>query len=80
MKHVFKHVKPYLPLLITSIILIGVQAYCNLALPDVMSQIVNVGIQEYSEKQSFLQTQMVWPHLDLMNQDIQEKGLVNGTF
>ena len=50
MKHVFKHVKPYLPLLITSIILIGVQAYCNLALPDVMSQIVNVGIQEYSEK------------------------------
>lgn len=50
MKHVLKHVKPYLPLMFISIMLIGVQAYCNLALPDVMSQIVNVGIQEYSEK------------------------------
>ncbi|MBQ3008282.1 MAG: ABC transporter ATP-binding protein [Oscillospiraceae bacterium] len=50
MKHVKSHVKPYLPLLLASVILIGVQAYCNLALPDVMSQIVNVGIQEYSAK------------------------------
>ena len=50
MKHVLKHVKPYLPLMFTSIVLIAVQAYCNLALPDVMSQIVNVGIQEYSAK------------------------------
>lgn len=50
MKHVKSHVKPYLPLLITSIILIGVQAYCNLALPNIMSKIVNVGIQEYSAK------------------------------
>jgi len=50
LKHVLKHVKPYLPLMFTSIVLIAVQAYCNLALPDVMSQIVNVGIQEYSAK------------------------------
>ena len=50
MKHVKKHVKPYLPLLISSIIFIAIQAYCNLALPNIMSKIVNVGIQEYSQK------------------------------
>ena len=50
MKHILKHVKPYLPLMLISVVLIGVQAYCNLALPDVMSQIVNIGIQDYSTK------------------------------
>ena len=50
MKHIKSHIKPYIPMLILSVILIGVQAYCNLAMPDVMSQIVNVGIQEYSAK------------------------------
>lgn len=50
MKHIKTHIKPYIPILLVSIMLIGVQAYCNLAMPDVMSQIVNVGIQEYSAK------------------------------
>ena len=50
MKHIVKHIKPYIPIILFSICLIGVQAYCNLAMPDVMSQIVNVGIQEYSAK------------------------------
>ena len=50
MKHIAKHIKPYIPIIMLSIILIAVQAYCNLAMPDVMSQIVNIGIQEYSAK------------------------------
>ncbi len=50
MKHIRKHVKPYLPLLISSIIFIAIQAYLNLVLPNIMSQIVNVGIQDYSQK------------------------------
>ena len=50
MKHIKNHIKPYIPMILLSIVLIGVQAYCNLAMPDVMSQIVNVGIQEYSQK------------------------------
>ena len=50
MKHIVKHIKPYIPIIMLSVMLIGVQAYCNLAMPDVMSQIVNVGIQEYSAK------------------------------
>ena len=50
MKHILKHIKPYIPMILFSVFLIGVQAWCNLAMPDVMSQIVNVGIQEYSAK------------------------------
>ena len=50
MKHIKTHIKPSIPILLFSIVLIGVQAYCNLAMPDVMSQIVNVGSQEYSAK------------------------------
>ncbi|MEG1783197.1 MAG: ABC transporter transmembrane domain-containing protein, partial [Oscillospiraceae bacterium] len=50
MKHIVKHVKPYLGLLAASIILLAAQAYCNLMLPNIMSQIVNVGIQGYTQK------------------------------
>ncbi len=50
MKHVKNHVKPYLPMLFASIMFIGLQAWCNLAMPDLMSEIVNVGIQQYSQE------------------------------
>ena len=50
MKQILKHVKPYLGIMILSITLIGVQAYCNLMLPNIMSQIVNVGIQGYTQQ------------------------------
>ena len=50
MKHVKEHIKPYIPLLIASIIFIAAQAYFNLMLPNVMSQLVNMGIQEYFQK------------------------------
>ena len=50
MKHIREHVRPYLPLLIGSIVFIALQAYCNLMLPNIMSQIVNVGIQQYSQE------------------------------
>ncbi len=46
MKHLTKYMKPYLALLILSVFLLFVQANAELALPDYMSRIVNVGIQQ----------------------------------
>ncbi|MHA1734177.1 MAG: ABC transporter ATP-binding protein [Promethearchaeota archaeon] len=44
---VFSFTKPYLPMIFLSIGLLFVQAtYCDLALPDYLSDIVNVGIQQ----------------------------------
>ena len=41
-----KYLKPYIPLILVTIVLLFIQAYANLALPDYMSNIVNVGIQQ----------------------------------
>ncbi len=46
MNRTFKYTKPYLPMIIGAIILLYVQANVNLALPDYLSKIVNVGIQQ----------------------------------
>ncbi|HUX19686.1 MAG TPA: ABC transporter permease, partial [Spirochaetia bacterium] len=45
MRRLAKYIKPYLFLLAVAVVLLFIQAYANLALPDYMSQIVNVGIQ-----------------------------------
>jgi ATP-binding cassette subfamily B multidrug efflux pump len=46
MMRIAKYIKPYLPLLAAAIVLLFIQAYANLSLPDYMSHIVNVGIQQ----------------------------------
>lgn len=46
MLRLLKYLKPFLPLVLGAIVLLFVQANANLALPDYMSQIVNVGIQQ----------------------------------
>ncbi len=46
MKQLFTYFKPYLLLLSAAIVLLFIQAYTNLALPDYMSDIVNTGIQQ----------------------------------
>jgi ATP-binding cassette subfamily B multidrug efflux pump len=46
MTRIAKYIKPYLPLLLAAIVLLFIQAYANLSLPDYMSHIVNVGIQQ----------------------------------
>ncbi|HEY76379.1 MAG TPA: ATP-binding cassette domain-containing protein [Thermoflexia bacterium] len=46
MLRLLKYLKPFLPLVLAAIVLLFVQANANLALPDYMSQIVNVGIQQ----------------------------------
>ncbi len=46
MKQLFTYFKPYLILLSAAIVLLFIQAYTNLALPDYMSDIVNTGIQQ----------------------------------
>ncbi|MFX1396781.1 MAG: ABC transporter ATP-binding protein [Promethearchaeota archaeon] len=46
MTRIIKYAKPYLPLITTAIFLLFIQANVNLALPDYLSNIVNVGIQQ----------------------------------
>lgn len=50
MKHILKYVKKYYPMLLISVIFLAAQAYCSLMLPNLMSDIVNVGIQDYSQQ------------------------------
>jgi ATP-binding cassette subfamily B protein len=46
MRHLFKYLKPYVGLLLVAIALLFAQAMADLALPNYMSEIVNVGIQQ----------------------------------
>lgn len=46
MLRILKYFKPFIPLLMIAIILLFIQANADLALPDYMSRIVNVGIQQ----------------------------------
>lgn len=46
MRHLLRYLKPYIPGILAAFVLLFVQANANLALPDYMSQIVNVGIQQ----------------------------------
>ncbi|AKN29656.1 ABC transporter [Clostridium carboxidivorans P7] len=46
MRGLLKYLKPFIGLIIAAIALLFVQAMCDLALPDYMSNIVNVGIQQ----------------------------------
>jgi len=41
-----KYLKPYLPMILLAVVLLFTQAMSELALPDYMSRIVNVGIQQ----------------------------------
>lgn len=46
MTRLARHIKPYLPAILAAIGLLFLQANADLALPDYMSRIVNVGIQQ----------------------------------
>ncbi len=46
MRRLLKYLKPYTPFVLSIIVLLFVQANADLALPDYMSRIVNVGIQQ----------------------------------
>lgn len=46
MKYVLKHLKKYTVPILACLALLCVQAYCDLSLPEYMSNIVNVGIQQ----------------------------------
>ena len=48
MKHIFTHIRKYLPLVALSVVFLAFQAVCNLMMPNLMSDIVNVGIQDYA--------------------------------
>lgn len=48
-----KYLKPYLPLLLVAIVLLFVQANADLNLPNYMSDIVNVGIQQGGVEYSY---------------------------
>lgn len=46
MKRILKYYKPFTVLLITAVVLLFIQANADLALPDYMADIVNIGIQQ----------------------------------
>ncbi len=46
MLRLVKHLRPFILLILLAVILLFIQANCDLALPDYMSRIVNVGIQQ----------------------------------
>ncbi|HOG79582.1 MAG TPA: ABC transporter permease, partial [Anaerolineaceae bacterium] len=46
MLKLFKYLKPYLAMILVTIVLLFIQANAELALPDYLSRIVNVGIQQ----------------------------------
>ena len=46
MNKLAKHLKPFLSGIVLAIALLFVQAICDLNLPNYMSEIVNVGIQQ----------------------------------
>ena len=46
MRKLFKHLKPYAATIAVIVMILIVQAYCDLSLPSYTSDIVNVGIQQ----------------------------------
>ena len=46
MSHLLKHLKPFIWMILIAIVLLFVQANSELSLPDYLSRIVNVGIQQ----------------------------------
>ena len=46
MFRIAKYLKPFIAIILVSVVLLFLQAMANLALPDFMSNIVNVGIQQ----------------------------------
>ena len=46
MLRLLKYLKPFIPLILVAIVLLFVQANADLALPDYLSKIVNIGIQQ----------------------------------
>ena len=46
MKHIFKHLRKSWKALVIIVVLLAVQAVCDLSLPDYTSRIINVGVQQ----------------------------------
>ena len=46
MKKLFQFIKPYWPNILLTIVLLYIMANTDLALPDYLSRIINVGIQQ----------------------------------
>ena len=46
MLKLLKHARPFYPIILLILLLLFLQANADLALPDYMSRIVNVGIQQ----------------------------------
>lgn len=87
MKKLAKYLKPYAGVLLVAVVLLFIQATCDLRLPNYMSDIVNVGIQQngiehaspdaISEKgMTFLQTFMSEDERQLLEENY---TLVSGT-
>lgn len=53
MQELFKNMLPYWHIIVVIFLLLGVQAYCDLSLPQYTSDIIDVGIQNKGIKHIF---------------------------
>ena len=82
MRRIFKYFKPFLGSLLLAILLLFIQANADLALPDYMSHIVNVGIQQGGVENALPEAMRVttWEHLALfLTEDDQQQVLAHYT-
>ncbi len=82
MFRLFKYLKPYTWLLLAAIALLFVQAMADLALPNYMSEIVNVGIQQggiESAVPSAIRKDQMDKAMFFMSADEKEQVLANYT-
>ena len=79
MLRIAKYLKPFIPLFLIAVVLLFVQAMSDLSLPDYLSKIVNIGIQQYgitsAVPEAVRQTEM--KHLNLfLSSDEQNEVLM----
>ncbi len=78
MARILKYFKPFTLLLVLAIVLLFVQANADLALPDYMSRIVNVGIQQGGVESPLLQAmrQSTLDHMSIFLSEEEKKDVL----
>lgn len=76
MKHIFANMKPYWHMVIFTLILLVVQAYCDLALPQYTSDMIDTGIQnhgvEYSVPEKITAEEMSYSEMFMTDDEVKK--------
>ena len=77
MKHIFANMKPYWHMVIFTLILLVVQAYCDLALPQYTSDMIDTGIQnhgvEYSVPEKITAEEMSYSEMFMTDDEVKQE-------